>query len=227
MSESGAGHRQRLRERFQSAGFQGFADHEKLELILTLCIPRKDVKQPAKDLLKRFGSLRQVLDATPGELQTVPGVGTVTPVALQVIREASSLYLQQSSEQHAEPVRSIQGIADIFRTRLAGLKHEVFEVMFLDSDLRPLPNAIERLEEGVVNQTPIIPRKILERCLKRGASGIVIVHNHPSGNLQPSSNDLRLTKSIQAATQAVDIRLLDHLIVGPDRSLSFKREKLL
>src|SRR5437867_5244162 len=92
------GHRQRLRNRFVKSGLAGFADHEVVELLLTLAIPRSDVKQPAKALLARFGNLRGILDAPLAELQDVPGIGTVTPVALRIIREVASLYLQQSAE---------------------------------------------------------------------------------------------------------------------------------
>src|SRR5437899_6573367 len=92
------GHRRRLRERFEKSGLEGFADHEVVELLLTLAIPRSDVKQPAKALIARFGNLRGILDAPLHELQAVDGIGSVTPVALRILREAATLYLQQSAE---------------------------------------------------------------------------------------------------------------------------------
>ena len=97
-----AGHRRRLRERFEKNGLEGFADYEVVELLLTLAIPRSDVKQPAKDLIARFGSLRGILDAPLSELRAVPGLGEVAPIALRIIRAAAELYLQQRAEEHAK-----------------------------------------------------------------------------------------------------------------------------
>src|SRR5712691_3282391 len=114
------GHRQRLRDRFMRNGLAGFADHEVIELLLTLAIPRSDVKQPAKALLARFGTLRGILDAPLAELQAVSGIGTVTPVALRVIREVASLYLQQSAESH-DALADPHVLARFWRVRIGAL----------------------------------------------------------------------------------------------------------
>ena len=121
------GHRKRLRERFLKSGLDGFADYEVVELLLTLAIPRSDVKQPAKALIARFGNLRGILDAPIEELRAVPGIGSVTPVALQIIKAAATLYLQQSGEGRdslADPTR----LSEFWRMRIGALQNEVFEV---------------------------------------------------------------------------------------------------
>ena len=157
-----AGHRKRLRERFLRSGIEGFADYEVVELLLTLAIPRGDVKPPAKALIARFGDLRSILDAPVEELRSVRGIGTVTPVALRIIKAAATLYLRQGSEGRdalADPSR----LEDFWRMRLGGLRIEVFEVAYLDSAYRLLPDdregheAIERLEEGTIDRAAVYP----------------------------------------------------------------------
>ncbi len=144
------GHRKRLRERFLKSGLAGFAEHEVIELLLTLAIPRSDVKQPAKALLERFGSLRGVLDAPLVELRSVTGVGEVAAVGLQVIRESATLYLQQASEG-AEVLRDPQRLGDFWRMRIGALGHEVFAVAYLDSAYRLLRNGVERYPEALLS----------------------------------------------------------------------------
>ena len=113
-------HRQRLRERFLKSGFAGFAEHEIVELLLTLCIPRKDVKERAKALLDRFGNVRAILDAPVSDLQQVKGIGEVAPVALQIIRSTANLYLQQKAEE-ATILASPDALKTFWRSRLGGL----------------------------------------------------------------------------------------------------------
>src|SRR5438128_4270881 len=141
------GHRQRLRERFAKAGFDGFADYEVVELLLTLAIPQKDVKEPAKALITKFGTLRGILDASPEELKTVKGIGMVAPVALRIIREAASLYLQQSAERR-EFFGDREALSRFWRSWIGALPHEVFQVAYLDSAYCLMREGIEMLEEG-------------------------------------------------------------------------------
>jgi DNA repair protein RadC len=145
------GHRQRLSERFLKSGFEGFANYEVVELLLTLAIPRSDVKQPAKALIARFGNLRAILDAPIEELQVVKGLGSVTPVALKIIKAAATLYLQQSGEGQdslADPSR----LANFWRMRIGGLRNEVFQVAYLDSGYRLLRDGVETLEEETIDR---------------------------------------------------------------------------
>jgi len=224
-SHSG-GHRQRLRERFLKSGLAGFADYEVVELLLTLAIPRADVKQPAKGLIERFGDLRGILDAPLEELRAIPGIGKVTPVALQIIRSAATLYLQQSGEGRdflADPAR----LEDFWRMRIGALQNEVFEVAYLDSAYRLLRDGVETLEEGTVDRAAVYPRRVIEVALKRGAAAIVLAHNHPNGEVVPSEHDKTLTRAIVLAAETVHLRVLDHLIVSSREAFSFRTQGLL
>lgn len=220
------GHRQRLRERFLKSGLAGFADYEVVELLLTLAIPRSDVKQPAKALIARFGNLRGILDAPIEELRAVSGIGTVTPVALQIIKAAATLYLQQSAEgldSLADPAR----LSQFWRMRIGALPNEVFEVAYLDSGYRLLRNGVDRLEEGTVDRAAVYPRRVIEAALKRGAAAIVLAHNHPNANLTPSEQDKVLTRAIVLAAETVHLKVVDHLIVSAQDTFSFRKAGLL
>ena len=132
------GHRQRLRDRFVRAGLDGFNDYEVVELLLTLAIPRSDVKQPAKALIARFANLRGILDAPLEDLQQVKGIGAVAPVALQVVRAAAELYLQQAAEG-SDSVLNPDRLSSFWRVRIGALRNEVFDVAFLELRLPPDP----------------------------------------------------------------------------------------
>ncbi len=220
------GHRQRLRERFLKSDLDGFADYEVVELLLMLAIPRSDVKQPAKALIARFGNLRGVLDAPVEELRAVPGIGSVTPVALQIIKAAATLYLQQSNEGRdslADPER----LASFWRMRIGALPNEVFEVGYLDSGYRLLREGVETLEEGTVDRAAVYPRRVIEAALKRGAFALVLAHNHPNGAVSPTEHDKVLTRAIVLAAETVNVRVVDHLIVSAQETFSFRKAGLL
>ncbi len=208
------------------SGLDGLADYEVVELLLTLAIPRSDVKQPAKALIARFGNLRGILDAPIEELRAVPGIGSVTPVALQIIKAAATLYLQQSAEDLdslADPAR----LSEFWRMRIGALPNEVFEVAYLDSGYRLLRNGVDRLEEGTVDRAAVYPRRVIEAALKRGAAAIVLAHNHPNANLTPSEQDKVLTRAIVLAAETVHLKVVDHLIVSAEDTFSFRKAGLL
>jgi DNA repair protein RadC len=225
-SSPGGGHRQRLRERFVKAGLDGFADYEVVELLLTLAIPRSDVKQPAKALLKKFGDLRGILDAPLEEVQQVSGIGSVTPVALRIIRETANLYLQQTAEQ-AESLSDFEVLSRFWRSKIGALAHEVFQVGYLDSGLRLLRDGIETIEEGTTDRAAVYPRRVIEAALKRKAAVLVFAHNHPNGDVQPTEQDKTLTRALVLAASTVHIKVHDHLVVSADNVFSFRKEGLL
>lgn len=220
------GHRRRLRERFLNAGFHGFAPHEVLELLLTLAIPRKDVKAPAKTLLARFGTLRGVLDAPVGELREVTGLGEVAPVALRIMRETANLYLQQRAEDQPSLIDQ-ESLILYWRSRLGGYRYEVFEVAYLDSSRRLMRDGVETLAEGVVDRATVYPRRVMEAALRRGAAAVILAHNHPNGNVMPSKQDKLLTKALDLAATTLQVEVHDHLVVTADDAFSFREAGLL
>lgn len=225
-SSHNEGHRQRLRERFVKAGLDGFADYEVVELLLTLAIPRSDVKQPANALIAKFGDLRGILDAPLEELRQVGGIGSVTPVALRIIREAANLYLQQTAE-HADSLSDFEALSRFWRSKIGALSHEVFHVGYLDSSLRLLRDGIETMEEGTTDRAAVYPRSVIEAALKRNAAALVFAHNHPNGDVQPTEQDKVLTRALVLAATTVSIKVHDHLIVSADHVFSFRKEGLL
>lgn len=210
------GHRKRLRDPFEKAGLDGFAEHEVVSLVLTLAIPRGDVKPLAGVLIAKFGDLRAVLDARSEDLQAVKGIRSVTPAGLRVIRAVATLYLQQSAENR-EILADPEALYRFWRTRLGGLQHEVFEVAYVDSSNRLMRDGIERLEEGTVDRAAV----------RRGAAAVVFAHNHPNGDVTPSDQDKTLTRALILAATTLQIKVLDHLVVSREAVFSFRKEGLL
>src|ERR1700738_2960341 len=200
------GQRSRLRERFVKSGLDGFADYEVVELLLTLAVPRSDVKQPAKELISKFGDLRGILDAPLEELQQVSGIGSVTPVALRIIKEAANLYLQQTAE-HSECLSDFEALSRYWRARIGALRHEVFQVGYLDSALRLLRDGVETMEKGTTDRAAVYPRSVIEAALKRNAAALVFAHNHPNGDVQPTEQDKVLTRALVLAATTVGIKV--------------------
>jgi DNA repair protein RadC len=220
------GHRKRLRDHFLKSGLDGLSDYEVVELLLTLAIPRSDVKEPAKTLIARFGNLRGILDAPLEELRTIKGIGSVAPAALRIIRAAATLYLQQSVET-GEPLADPGRLSAFWRMCIGALPNEVFEVGYLDSAYRLLREGVETLEEGTVDRAAVYPRRVIEAALRRGAYGIVLAHNHPNGNVSSTELDKVLTRAIILAGETVDIRVVDHIIVAAQETFSFRSAGLL
>ena len=202
------------------------ADHEVVEVLLTLAIPRKDVKERAKTLLARFGNLKGVLDAPLEELRAIHGIGSVAPTAFRIIREAANLYLQQKAESETS-LASPEMLHEFWRSRLGGLKDEVFEVAYLDSGYKLLRDGVERLEEGTIDRATVYPRRVMEAALRKGAAALVLAHNHPNGNVQPSEQDKFLTRALVLAAEAVQVKIVDHLIVSADEVFSFRKAGIL
>jgi len=218
------GHRDRLRARFERAGIDGLQDYEVLELLLFYALPRKDVKPLAKDLMRRLGSLKGVLDADHETLKGVPGIGRQAALFLRLVRDLGSLYLQQRAEEK-EQISSTKELIDYCLSSMGGLKDEHFAVIYLNARNKIIK--VETIQEGIVNQAVVYPRKVLEKALKHKASAIILVHNHPSGHVRPSDADIRLTRVLQDAARVMDIVLHDHLIVGENRFFSFREEGIL
>jgi DNA repair protein RadC len=220
------GHRERLRKRFLNSGFEGLADYEIVEMLLTLAIPRRDVKEQAKVLIKRFGNLRGILDAPIDEVRKVDGIGEVTPAVLRMMREIVSLYLQQTIEKQ-EALSDPNRLHEFWRVKIGSSANEVFMVGYLDSGYRLLRDCIERLEEGTIDRATVYPRRVVEAALRRKAAAIMLAHNHPNGDVRPSEQDKLITKALVLAAAAVQLKILDHLIVSAEQVFSFRQGGLL
>jgi len=217
-------HRRRLKARFEQDGLEGFHEYEILELLLCYAIPQGDVKPLAKELLNRFGDLKGVMDAGSGELRRVKGVGPHTALFFPIIKDIGSRYLLQKAREKPQ-VSCTAELLDFCRTAMGALKDEEFRVCYLDAQNRIL--AVETIQEGIVNQAVVYPRKVLEKALHWKASAIILVHNHPSGHVRPSDADIRLTRTIQETARALDILVHDHLIIGENRFFRFREEGLM
>lgn len=218
------GHRQRLRARFARAGAAGLHDYELVELLLTFAIPRRDVKPLAKALLARFGSLRGVADAQRHELLAVPGLGPGAATLLCLLKELTAAYLNE--QMCARPVVAGGGaVAAFARARLGGLGHEAIMAIYLNAVAEVLD--CRMLQEGTIDQAVIHPRRLVEQALACKAASLVLVHNHPSGRVQPSAGDLKLTHQVAQIAAPLDLVLQDHLIVSAQDYYSFAEHGLL
>jgi len=209
--EKGTGHRQRLRDKFTSRGIDALNDDEVLELLLTLGTPRRDCKESARKLLAKFGSLAEVLEATPFDLQTVSGIGASNGFAIHFIQSVARRYLKQRLEGK-NYLRSSREVADYLIHSMRDLKKEVFQAIFLDASFGII--ACEILFEGTLSVNSIYPREFIKMTLGHHAAAVIIAHNHPSGSRQPSAADKKLTRNLFLACSLLDIQLLDHLIIG-------------
>ena len=216
--------RQRLKQKFSESGVDAFHDYEVLELLLSYAIPRKDVKPLAKELLREFGSLKGVIDAEKNSLEKVKGISTHTAILIKLIKDFGILYLKEKAREKPQ-INCTNELLNYCKTYMGGLKDEQFCVIYLNAQNRIME--IEAIEEGVVNQAVVYPRKVLKNALKRKASAIILVHNHPSGHVKPSDADIRLTKTIQETAKILDIMVHDHLIIGENRFFSFREEGLI
>jgi len=211
--DKGAGHRQRLREKFFERGPESLKDDEVLELLLTLGTPRRDCKEPARAALARFGSLPAVLEATPAELQKVKGVGPNNAFAIHFIHTIARRYLKERS-RHRTHLGSSGAVTEFLVHEMCGLKKEIFKAIFLDAAHAVIDT--QTLSEGTLTSNTVYPRELIKLALEQHAAALVIAHNHPSGNLKPSADDLSLTRHLLRACRLVNINLLDHLIIGAD-----------
>lgn len=217
-------HRLRLKEKFVGSGVDAFHDYEVLELLLTYAIPRRDVKPLAKELLTQFGSLKGVLDAQSGDLEQIKGIGLHTALLIKLIKDVAALYLKERAKEKAQ-ISCTRELFDYCQTAMGGLKDEQFRVIYLDAQNRIID--VETIQDGIVNQAVVYPRKVLEKALRRKASAIILVHNHPSGHVKPSEADIRLTRTIQETARMLDILVHDHIIIGENRFFSFREEGMM
>ena len=213
------GHRQRLRQRFLSAGAEALADYELLELVLFRAIPRRDVKPLAKELIARFGSFAEVIAAPPARLREVPGVGEAVVTELKIVQAAAVKLAQQQAR--AQPV--FRGWSDLItycRAAMARAEREEFRVLFLDVKNRLIADEVQN--RGTIDHTPVYPREVVRRALELSAASVILLHNHPSGDPTPSRADVEMTKKVIAAAEPLGIAVHDHIIIGREGHVSLR-----
>jgi DNA repair protein RadC len=219
-----SGHRERLREKFLKGGLSGFLDYEVIELLLTLGTPRKDCKQQAKDALMRFRSLRGVLEAPADELLGIKGIGPQNIFGLRLIQDVSRRFLKE--RMMSRPYcNSSKEVFDYLYHSLRDMKREQFKVLFLDAKNNILEE--KTVFEGTVDTSAVYPREIVKEALKCDASSLVFVHNHPSGDPEPSASDREITRELVFAAAVMQLKVLDHIIIGNNCYFSFADEGLI
>ena len=218
------GHRKRLRERFLKAGPASLADYELLELVLFGAQPRRDVKPLAKALLERFGSFAEVISADPQAMSEVHGVGDSAIIALKSA-QAAALRLIGGQVMGRPVLSNWQALLDYCQASMAYGKIEQFRIFYLNN--RNVLIADEMQQQGTVDHTPVYPREVVKRALELGASALIMVHNHPSGDPTPSRADVEMTRHVREAGEKLGITLHDHVVVGHNGCRSFKEMGLL
>jgi DNA repair protein RadC len=218
------GHRERLRRRFLEGGAEALADYELLELVLFAAIPRGDAKPLAKALIDRFGSFAGAIAAPVGAIAEVKGAGDSVAAALKMV-EAAAARLARAAAAAGPVFANIDKVVGYCRVAMGRAKTEQFRILFLDTRNRLIRDEVQ--QTGTVNHTPVYPREVVKRALELGATAIVMVHNHPSGDPTPSRADIAMTKEVQAAAKALGIALHDHVIVTRADHASFRELGLL
>ncbi|BDI61392.1 DNA repair protein RadC [Qipengyuania nanhaisediminis] len=222
--KAGLGHRQRLRERLLKGGAEALADYEVLEYLLFAAIKQGDTKPQAKALIARFGSLAGVLNADPKAMQAVSGVGETSAAALKAVAIAARRMAR--SEVGARPVlASWQALIDYLTTDMAHLTVERVRVLYLDTKNRLIDD--HHVGDGSVDEAAIHPREVIRRAMDVGASALILVHNHPSGNPEPSRADIQITQRIAEAGRLLGVTLHDHVIIGREGHVSLRAKGLI
>ncbi len=220
------GHRQRLKERFLRSKGADMADYEALELLLTYAIPRKDVKPLAKSLIKKFGSFAGVISAPIERLYEVVGIKENSATLIKFIEFASQkLSWQNLAFEDAPYITSTDNLIEFCRCTMGYSEVEVLRLIYVDAKLKVIETEV--LQKGSVSSVNINPRDIVANALKKNASGVIMVHNHPTGDPRPSNNDVEATKRVKSACDAVGIALHEHLIITPSDFYSFAEHNLV
>lgn len=220
------GHRQRIREKFLNNGGSALADYELLEAYLTIAIPRRDVKPLAKQLIAKFGSFAEVINAKNEELLSTTGVGENTVFALKIISEAARrMSWEMLKDKDAPVIADMDALIDYCRMSMAYQDVEEFRLIYLNGKNRVIAEVTQ--QKGTINHVAIHPREVVKSALDNHASAVIMVHNHPTGDTTPSRADIDITKKVNEALLAVNILLHDHVIVSKYGCYSFRSAGLI
>ena len=218
------GHRERLRERFRSAGADALPDYELLELVLFRTMRQGDTKPLAKRLIEKFGSFAEVLNAPATRLAEVKGVGDATITDLMLIA-ASAARIAKGAVKRQLTLGSWSAVIEYCRTAMAFADKEHFRILFLDKRNQLIADEVQ--QTGTIDHTPVYPREVVKRALELSATALILVHNHPSGDPTPSNADIQMTKQIAEIASHLGIAVHDHIIVGRGGHASLKGLKLI
>ena len=213
------GHRDRLRRRFLEAGAAALADYELLELILFNAIPQRDVKPLAKTLVGRFGSFAETIAASPERLAEVAGIKERAITEFKIVEAAAQRFAKGAVKKRL-PMGSWGEVLDYCRTSMAFENREIFRILFLDKKNGLIAEEVQG--SGTVDHTPVYPREVIRRALELSATAIILVHNHPSGDPTPSTQDVKMTHDIIKIAKSLGVTVHDHIIVGRDGHSSLK-----
>lgn len=217
-NEENPGHRQRLREKYFSQGIEALSEEELVELLLTLGQPRRNCKPMARAAIKRFGGLRGVLAADPADLAEIEGLGERSIIGLRLVHETGRRFLR-ARLMGRDFVYSTKETFDYLYHALRDKGTEAFQVLYLDAKNGVL--AVEEPFKGSVAGVKIEPQVILRQALLHKAAQFVCAHNHPSGDVRPSTDDIRLTEQLATSASVIGLKLVDHLIIGENNYYSF------
>ena len=224
MANQNEGHRQRLRHKFLKSGLDGFHDYEIIELLLTLGTPRKDCKSVAREALKKFGTLKSVLEADPSKLKEIKGIGDNNVFGLKITQAVSRRFLADRIMDQ-DFMRSSEEVMEYLKHNLRDKTREIFMVIYLNGRNQILQ--MEELFEGTLTTSAVYPREVVKRALDHAAAALVFVHNHPSGNPKPSQDDITITKKLKEAAEEIDVSVHDHLIIAGNEVYSFADNGLI
>ncbi len=215
---------ERPREKLLLQGAHSLSDAELLAIFLRVGCAGKSAVDLARDLLNTFGGLRPLLESSQAEFCRGLGLGNAKYAQLQAVLEMARRHLS-ASLQEGDSMSSPDLVRDFLRAKLRHHAREVFAAMFLDNQNRLI--AYEELFFGTINEAAVYPREILIRALRHQAVGVILSHNHPSGIAEPSQADIHITQRLQSALHLIDVRLLDHMVVGDTQVVSFAERGLL
>jgi DNA repair protein RadC len=218
------GHRERLRERFYSAGPDALSDYELLEMALFPVLPRRDTKPIAKTLLNRFGSFAEVVHAPEARLREIKGIKDASIHQLKLIAAAATRIARAELKERRQ-LSSWNDVIDYCRTSMAFADKEQFRLLFLDKRNQLIADEVQ--QTGTVDHTPVYPREVIKRALELSATALILVHNHPSGDPSPSQADIQMTKAIIEIASPLGIAVHDHIIVGKNGHASLKGMRLI
>ncbi|MBM6822356.1 RadC family protein, partial [Fusobacterium mortiferum] len=222
MEKKYEGHRERLRKKYLQGGYFAFHEYEVLELLLTYVIPRKDTKPIAKDLIEKFGSLDGVVTASIEELCSISGIKENSAIFVKLLGDLSKNLYKGEIKKEGIQLKDKNSLIRYLRSEIGFSSREEFRVIFLNNYNMLVGS--ETLFIGTIDKSAVYPREIVEKVLYYKAKGIIFAHNHPSGNLRPSKQDIQITEHMQEALDLIDVKLLEHIIITQDGYFSFLEE---